>query len=250
MNITTKLAITLCIVAMSLISRADQLAYISEDQAIGAIEFLKDHDQVMIYCGCCDGDTPAYFKVEEYNMRHTGYENYYEVVIDAFDEAGNREFHETDLAYLFVNINGEAKAVGQLLGFECDPCVEALLWDSPFAVNTSMDDWGGTWQFSYSELEYEYQLTIDSLACDQLNLCTYRVEGTDRTFYTLLLLAVVSADSIKFYFWDYDKGEYFAENDFDRSKPVLELIREGDAVVTNWYQLPGAENGMVCFERR
>lgn len=227
---------------------ADQLSYITQKQAADAVELLKNYDVIFMYCGCCDDDEGEYVLINDVTMRHTGYEDYYEVVIEKESSMG---FVPIDLAYVWIPVGEYALTIGTVLDLEHDPCVEELWWQFEMEEDEdwSINPWLGTWKFIFEEFDYEFLLTVDSLYCNTLNLCTYRVEGEDGTFYTLKLLALEKENRLEFYFWDYGLGNYYSEDEFEKDKPVMELVTEGDAVITNWYQLFGEENGYVCFEK-
>lgn len=125
-----KLILTLIIIASFSAAPADQLAYITKDQAEKAAEFLKKEREVLLYCGCCDNDPATYITVTGISVKFTGYENYYEVIITGRKNSGEELTVEADLAYVHVKRNGLAVAAGKILGFECDPCVDKLKWDS------------------------------------------------------------------------------------------------------------------------
>ena len=51
-------------------------------------------------------------------------EEYYQVVLVGKTRDGQTITEELDLAYVHVNINGEARCLGAVLAYECDPCTE------------------------------------------------------------------------------------------------------------------------------
>jgi len=131
MEITMKKSVLLLLFLFTLISvtaSADQLAYLTKDQAEKAVKFLKKQKRVMLFCGCCDNDPKVFVNVKKVYMAPAGYEDYYEIFIEG--NAGNKEKLKkaVDLAYVFINKKGTAAAVGLELGMECDPCVHDLKW--------------------------------------------------------------------------------------------------------------------------
>ncbi len=106
---------------------ADQLAYLTRSQAEKAVTFLKEQKTVLLFCGCCSNDRKVIVDVKDVYMAHAGYEDYYEVFIEGFN-GENQIKQAIDLAYVFINKEGIASAVGVELDMECDPCVENMQW--------------------------------------------------------------------------------------------------------------------------
>ena len=118
----------LCIVVMlslALVSKADQLAYVSEAQAKKATEFLKKQKEVIFWCACCDDDVPQVITISKVYYEHTGYKDFYQVFIEDKDQ----QIHELDLAYVHYMVKDKAHCVGIALEFECDPCTEPFDFD-------------------------------------------------------------------------------------------------------------------------
>ncbi len=112
-------------------AKADQLAYLSKDQAEMTVQFFKDYDlrEVIIWCACCENDTPQKITVEKVFYRYTGTDEFYEVVIEGKDKNDNY-FQETiDLAYVHIKSGLKANCLGKELGFECTPCTVPFTWN-------------------------------------------------------------------------------------------------------------------------
>jgi len=124
--------ITACLLIISItgIAAADQLAFITKDQADKGAAFIKSQREVLIFCGCCKDDPKVYLEVTDAYVEHTGYQNFYHVKITGINREGEKITIDADLAYIHVNKNGMALSVGKILGFECDPCVNDLKWES------------------------------------------------------------------------------------------------------------------------
>jgi len=114
--------------ALTGIVSADQLGYITKEQAEKAAALLKSEREIMLFCGCCDNDPKIYLKVADVKVKHTGYQEYYQVIVTGITRTGEKMTVETDLAYVHVNRNGMAVAAGTVLGFKCDPCVYEMNW--------------------------------------------------------------------------------------------------------------------------
>jgi|SRR6218665_2040936 len=99
------------------LSFADQLAYISKDEALLAAEIIQDSKVVYNYCGCCDGSKPEKIKVDKIVVRYTGYENFYEVVV-----ISKGKEYALDLAYAWIKKDKKYQTVGEVAGFMHDPC--------------------------------------------------------------------------------------------------------------------------------
>lgn len=118
------------LILLPFISKADQLAYINRKQAAKTVKYLKNNKvkEIVLFCGCCESDVKKKIHVINVFYRYTGYENYYEVVIDGYDEAGHGYSEAVDLAYVHIPVNNLWRCLGRMLRFECDPCTE------PFAL--------------------------------------------------------------------------------------------------------------------
>lgn len=120
----------LILISFTGIASADQLAYITKEQAEKGAAFIRIQKEVLLFCGCCENDPKVYLSVKDVSVQHTGYQNFYQVIISGVNRGGEKMTVEADLAYVHVNINGMAVAAGKFLNFECDPCVQDLKWDS------------------------------------------------------------------------------------------------------------------------
>lgn len=112
-----KILLTLALLLVTLIAKADQLAYISKEQAMQAAEVIKKSGSIVSFCGCCDGVKPKKIKVDQIIVRYTGYESYYEVIVIS----KGKEI-ALDMAYTWVKFEKHFKTVGEVCGFEHDPC--------------------------------------------------------------------------------------------------------------------------------
>ena len=107
-----------------LVSKADQLAYLTESQAIKAVSFLKKQKQVILWCACCDDDAQQLISISDVGYRYTGSDDFYEVYVEGTDDTGTKKTYDLDLAYVHYLLMKKAYCVGKVLGFECDPCTE------------------------------------------------------------------------------------------------------------------------------
>lgn len=104
---------------------ADQLAYISREDAMNAAELIKKTGTVYSYCGCCDDflepgtkpTKPIKLKVEQIIVRATGYEDYYEVYV----VVKGKEI-ALDLAYTWYKSEKKYQTIGEGLGLDHDKC--------------------------------------------------------------------------------------------------------------------------------
>ena len=122
---------------LSFASKADQLAYISESEAIAAVEKIEKMADIYIFCGCCSIIKPEKIKILSVKAHHTGYENYFEVVIMYERENRTVESRSVDLAYIWKKGLFEYKTLGEKLRLEHDFCVNPKDWDNP--ANTEKD---------------------------------------------------------------------------------------------------------------
>lgn len=98
-------------------SFADQLAYISKEEAMIAAEIIQEARTVYSYCGCCDGVKPQKLKVDKIIVRYTGYKSYYEVII-----ISKGKEYPLDMAYTWVKKEKAYQTVGEVAGFPHEVC--------------------------------------------------------------------------------------------------------------------------------
>ena len=99
------------------LAKADQLAYISKEQAMQAAEIIKKAKVVYSYCGCCEEAKPIKLKVDKIIVRATGYEDYYEVIV-----VYKGTEIALDMAYTWLKQDKKYNTVGKLAGMEHEPC--------------------------------------------------------------------------------------------------------------------------------
>jgi len=108
---------------------ADQLAFLTKEQAEKTVAFLKENsiNQAILWCACCNGDVMRKLTITNFYYRLANYENYYEVVFEGMID--NKRFSSSvDLAYVFLRSGSQAKCLGKLLNFQCDPCTLPFDW--------------------------------------------------------------------------------------------------------------------------
>lgn len=111
------------------VSRADQLQYVSKDQAQLATEFLSSQKEVLTWCACCnENNTRTIITLKKVYFEHSGFEDYYKVIIEGKNNRGDKVKMELDLAYVFFKVANKAYNVGLTLGFKCDPCTAPFEW--------------------------------------------------------------------------------------------------------------------------
>jgi hypothetical protein len=107
---------------------ADQLAYLSKENAEKGVAYLLKHKKVIIFCGCCEGVIPLKVKIIKAEAKFTNYENYYEIYITYKNPQKTITTLPVDLAYLWTKYKGKIMTIGQILNLEHDPCVETIDW--------------------------------------------------------------------------------------------------------------------------
>jgi len=115
--------------AETLKTQADQLAYLSKQQAEKAVAFLRKQETIMDWCACCDNGKKTIIELSKVYYQFTGYEGYFEIMIEGKDAYGNELKQLIDLAYIHYKKGNKAYCVGRALGFKCDPCTNAFSWD-------------------------------------------------------------------------------------------------------------------------
>ena len=118
-------------IILSFASRADQLAFITEEQAEQAVQYIMDNPKLLLFCGCCDMKEPRKVKVVEAVAVSAGYENYYEVEIMYEGEDGEYVYERIDLAYVWSRKLFKYKTLGAIMDMEHDQCVYVKDWKKP-----------------------------------------------------------------------------------------------------------------------
>lgn len=126
-----KRILTILFLAISTMSFADQLAYISKADADRAVAKIEKMKAVYLFCGCCSLEEPVKVKPLKVYAVYTNYEEYWEVYIQYIDEDGITRDIPLDLAYVWKKGLFGAKTVGAMLNLEHDYCVKLKDWDNP-----------------------------------------------------------------------------------------------------------------------
>lgn len=126
-----KLVLLLFFVVTSFITKADQLAYITKEQAQATADYLMEHPNIILFCGCCSLVEPVKVKVIEATIHHTGYEDYYEVEIEYEDEDGEYVYKRIDLAYVWQRKFFRYKTLGDIMNLDHDYCVKPKDYNNP-----------------------------------------------------------------------------------------------------------------------
>jgi len=123
-----KIILLISILIFTSYSKADQLDYITKEQAQKATKLLNEQKEVILWCACCDNDSKKLIKVQKVYFEPAGYQDFYKVMLEGTDTKGNKVTEELDLAYTHIKKGDKACCVGTELGFECDPCTQAFEW--------------------------------------------------------------------------------------------------------------------------
>lgn len=118
------------IMGFSLQARADQLQWLSKDQADATLQYFKKAKikQGILWCACCDNDTAVKIKIKKVEIRYTGTGDYYEIVLTGILSTGEKFSDAIDLAYFHVKSENMAYSLGYALQFDCDPCTGPFFW--------------------------------------------------------------------------------------------------------------------------
>lgn len=109
---------------------ADQLAYITLNQAKIAKEYLSGQSHIILWCACCDSDTKNHLNIENVYYKNVDYKNLYQIVVQGRNDNGELKTINLDLAYTHSLKDGFYHTIGKILNFECDPCTV------PFKLDT------------------------------------------------------------------------------------------------------------------
>jgi hypothetical protein len=121
------LLFTLIFMTLGLFAKADQLQWLSKEDADNGKTVIEELGMVYLYCGCCDSDVPALAAVIDVTVTYTGTDNYYELVLEYVDVTGEVQSTTLDLAYVWTIYEGQKETVGSLLGLEHDSCSDGHL---------------------------------------------------------------------------------------------------------------------------
>jgi hypothetical protein len=124
-----KIFIILFVILFLQISHADQLAWITKDQAEQTVQYFKDKDikQVILWCACCDNDPKTLIEVSRIYYKQADDPKYYEVYIEGTNPVlGQLISQPVDLAYVHIKRGSKWRCLGKELKFECDPCTKSF----------------------------------------------------------------------------------------------------------------------------
>jgi len=124
-----KKLLTILFLAISTLSFADQLAYISKADADRAVAKIEKMKAIYLFCGCCAMEEPEKVEPIKVYSKFTGYEQYWEVYIQYLDEDGITRDVPLDLAYVWKKGLFGYKTIGKLLNLAHDYCVSPKDWD-------------------------------------------------------------------------------------------------------------------------
>ncbi len=116
-------------IAISSLTYADQLAYISKADADRAVAKIEKMKTIYLFCGCCSLVEPVKVQPIKVYAKHTGYEEYWEVYVQYLDEDGITRDEPLDLAYVWKKGLFKYKTIGQVLDLDHDTCNYIKDWD-------------------------------------------------------------------------------------------------------------------------
>lgn len=126
-----KTALLTLFIAISSLTYADQLAYITKADADRAVEKIEKMKSIYLFCGCCSLEEPVKVQPIKVYAKHTGYEEYWEVYVQYVDKDGVTRDEPLDLAYVWKKGLFKYKTIGQLLDLDHDTCTYIKDWNTP-----------------------------------------------------------------------------------------------------------------------
>jgi hypothetical protein len=108
-------------------SKADQLSYLSKKEAEKGCSVINKLDSVYLFCGCCDENVIEVARRVKVEVKFTGHESYYEIILTYTDKNDSIQTMGIDLAYVWSKKNKKLQTIGQILKLEHDPC--RSLWN-------------------------------------------------------------------------------------------------------------------------
>lgn len=111
-------------------SFADQLAYITKEQAEESAAKLKQSGAFWSFCGCCDDKSIEFIEIKTVFAEYTGQEDFYQVVVEYLDKNGKLQRMELDLAYVWIKKGKRYKTLGTIMGYKHESCenLASYLW--------------------------------------------------------------------------------------------------------------------------
>lgn len=105
-----KFTVIILVLVFAITAFADQAAYIHKNDAMHAVNLLKESEQVKHFCNPCDDHTVRTDNIGTLESAFTNYENFWEVKING---AG------VDLAYLYyIDATGKWRNVAERIGLK------------------------------------------------------------------------------------------------------------------------------------
>lgn len=119
---------------------ADQLQVLTFERANKAASFIKNKNNVILFCGCCENSPKRLIQVTGTSVKPADIKingvSQYSIVLSGIDLNTTEVINEIiDLAYVYVKVNSSSITVGKFLNYKCDPCIENFPWD--FNENTN-----------------------------------------------------------------------------------------------------------------
>ena len=187
----------LALFGVSNLSHADQLAYLTLEEAELAKSYLEHYDDpVLIACYCCDdpgAKWAAYSSVDIYDTgsKNTAGEPFYGVVLTT--PQGERKL---DLAYTHVDVWGQRMALGKVLNMDCDPCTvpsdilrfipTTVLWDGVDVTDKVAVESLGWFEFEQTESSRWFNNIMARLGTmsygEVVNLDVDRTEASEESY--------------------------------------------------------------------
>ncbi|NOQ36699.1 MAG: hypothetical protein GQ569_12535 [Methylococcaceae bacterium] len=114
--------ISLCVALLPALAQADQAAYISKDKADIAANILQSTSAIRHYCQPCGDKQWTEESINSVKSEHTGYENYWQVLING---------KGIDLAYVYLETDGGWQNIAIMLSIEVSDVPKLLPNTSP-----------------------------------------------------------------------------------------------------------------------
>jgi hypothetical protein len=106
---------------------ADQLKYLSKDDAIKAARLIKKQRKLYLFCGCCQGEKARKVRPENVEVYESEKSGLYEVRLTyTYAREGTPVTEVLDLAYTWGKRKGKYFTVASALGMQHDPCAATV----------------------------------------------------------------------------------------------------------------------------
>ena len=133
--------LTIIVFLFSTVTYADQLEYLTKAQYIKALRILNPQRTILSFCDCCqeaEDSKMELITVKKFTVKKVSLMDniqYYSIFLDGTNQYGEVFNKPLDLAYVFVEMDGSALRVADVLKFQNNKCQENIEWPQFEAIS-------------------------------------------------------------------------------------------------------------------